>query len=376
MRKILKASSLLICAMLLFSACAGIPRQKPGLYRSPMTELFAQQKEITVPARQAEHGEDYVIQWQDPVMEQHVRKWLDRPEGDIYHSDVWDYQAVTINAGSGVQDSLIKNAPDGENLGDSFSYDDPLEAYRSRVQGTYEPLTSLADLRHFDSLQVLCVNSKKVSAPLQDLTGLEECKNLVYLTLPSVESSAFPTFAKLDSVVKLFYGRDIVRTDVNVSDLSAFAQMKALEVLWITGSEVDLTQLTGAQLRTLTLDVTRIKSLEPLQQMPQLKALQLVKGPEFPSFEPLDGSSIQYLDLLVSEGAANRYEAMDLTPLARMPQLVWLNLMNHARVDSELCRQILAGDTNLKYLDVSYTKVGKEEVELDTSQLEIFIDAT
>lgn len=376
MRKILKALSLLICAMLLFSACAGIPRQKPGLYRSPMTELFAQQKEITVPARQAEHGEDYVIEWQDPVMERHVRKWLDRPEGDIYHSDVWDYQAVTINAGSGVQDSLIKNAPDGENLGDSFSYDDPLEAYRSRVQGTYEPLTSLADLRHFDSLQVLCVNSKKVSAPLQDLTGLEECKNLVYLTLPSVESSAFPTFAKLDSVVKLFYGRDIVRTDVNVSDLSAFAQMKALEVLWITGSEVDLTQLTGAQLRTLTLDVTRIKSLEPLQQMPQLKALQLVKGPEFPSFEPLDGSSIQYLDLLVSEGAANRYEAMDLTPLARMPQLVWLNLMNHARVDSELCRQILAGDTNLKYLDVSYTKVGKEEVELDTSQLEIFIDAT
>lgn len=376
MRKILKALSLLICAMLLFSACAGIPRQKPGLYRSPMTELFAQQKEITVPARQAEHGEDYVIQWQDPVMERHVRKWLDRPEGDIYHSDVWDYQAVTINAGSGVQDSLIKNAPDGENLGDSFSYDDPLEAYRSRVQGTYEPLTSLADLRHFDSLQVLCVNSKKVSAPLQDLTGLEECKNLVYLTLPSVESSAFPTFAKLDSVVKLFYGRDIVRTDVNVSDLSAFAQMKALEVLWITGSEVDLTQLTGAQLRTLTLDVTRIKSLEPLQQMPQLKALQLVKGPEFPSFEPLDGSSIQYLDLLVSEGAANRYEAMDLTPLARMPQLVWLNLINHARVDSELCRQILAGDTNLKYLDVSYTKVGKEKVELDTSQLEIFIDAT
>ena len=376
MRKILKALSLLICAMLLFSGCAGVPKQKPGLYRSPMTELFAQQKEITVPARQVEHGEDYVIEWQDPVMEQHVRNWLDRPEGDIYHSDVWDYQAVTINAGSGVQDSLIKNAPDGENLGDSFSYDDPLEAYRSRVEGTYEPLTSLADLRHFDSLQVLCVNSKKVSAPLQDLTGLEECKNLVYLTLPSVESSAFPTFAKLDSVVKLFYGRDIVRTDVNVSDLSAFAQMKALEVLWITGSEVDLTQLAGAQLRTLTLDVTRIKSLEPLQQMPQLKALQLVKGPEFPSFEPLDGSSIQYLDLLVPEGAANRYEAMDLTPLARMPQLVWLNLMNHASVDSELCRQILAGDTNLKYLDVSYTKVGKKKVELDTSQLEIFIDAT
>ena len=309
-------------------------------------------------------------------MEKHVRNWLDRPEGDIYHSDVWDYQSVTLGTGDKTADDLIKNAPDGENLGDSFSYDDPLEAYRSRVEGTYEPLTSLADLRHFDSLQVLCVNSKNVSTPLQDLTGLEKCRNLVYLTLPSVESGAFAAFAEMDSVVKLMYGSSQQRPEVNVADLSALAQMQSLEVLWITGSEVDLAQLAGANLRTLTLDVPRIKSLEPLQQMPQLKALQLVKGPEFPSFEPLDGSSIQYLDLSVPEGAANRYKAMDLTPLARMPQLVWLNLMNHASVDSELCRQILAGDTNLKYLDVSYTKVGKEKVELDTSQLEIFIDAT
>ncbi len=376
MSKKMRFLSMVMGAALLFSGCAGVPKQKPGLYRSPMNEIFAQQKEITVPARQVEHGEDYVIEWQDPVMEKHVRNWLDRPEGDIYHSDVWDYQSVTLGTGDKTADDLIKNAPDGENLGDSFSYDDPLEAYRSRVEGTYEPLTSLADLRHFDSLQVLCVNSKNVSTPLQDLTGLEKCRNLVYLTLPSVESGAFAAFAEMDSVVKLMYGSSQQRPEVNVADLSALAQMQSLEVLWITGSEVDLAQLAGANLRTLTLDVTRIKSLEPLQQMPQLKALQLVKGPEFPSFEPLDGSSIQYLDLSVPEGAANRYKAMDLTPLARMPQLVWLNLMNHASVDSELCRQILAGDTNLKYLDVSYTKVGKKKVELDTSQLEIFIDAT
>ena len=372
MRKILKALSLLICAMLLFSACAGIPRQKPGLYRSPMTELFAQQKEITVPARQAEHGEDYVIEWQDPVMEQHVRKWLDRPEGDIYHSDVWDYQAVTINAGSGVQDSLIKNAPDGENLGDSFSYDDPLEAYRSRVEGTYEPLTSLADLRHFDSLQVLCVNSKKVSASLQDLTGLEECKNLVYLTLPSVESSAFPTFAKLDSVVKLFYGRDIVRTDVNVSDLSAFAQMKALEVLWITGSEVDLSQLAGADLRVLRLDVTRIRSLEPLKQMENLRLLQLCQGPEIDSFAPLAESSVQYLSMSLSQGAQEAYKDMDYTPLTQMPQLIWLDLTNNITFDTETCKKLLANDTALKYLKISYTSAAKDAEELDTAHLKEF----
>lgn len=376
MRKILKALSLLICAMLLFSACAGSLNLRPGPFRSEMQDVFVQQTTLTVPASHAEHGEDYVIEWQDPVMEQHVRKWLDRPKGDIYHSDVWDYQRVTINSGTGIEDLIVKDAPDGVDIGGNVSSNEQLAACAVSVKGTYDPVTSLADLRHFDSLQVLYISNKKGASSITDLTGLEECKNLMLLSVPSVESSAFPTFAKLDSVVELKYGSGGIRADSNVSDLSALAQMKSLKMLWITGSEVDLTQLTGAQLRTLTLDVTRIKSLEPLQQMPQLKALQLVKGPEFPSFEPLDGSSIQYLDLLVSEGAANRYEAMDLTPLARMPQLVWLNLMNHARVDSELCRQILAGDTNLKYLDVSYTKVGKEKVELDTSQLEIFIDAT
>ena len=376
MRKMLKASSLLICAMLLLSACASSLNLRPGPFRSEMQDVFVQQTTLTVPASHAEHGEDYVIEWQDPVMEQHVRKWLDRPKGDIYHSDVWDYQRVSINSGTGVGDLIVKDAPDGVDIGRNVNSNEQLAACAVSVEGTYDPVTSLADLRHFDSLQVLSVNNRRGAPPITDLTGLEECKNLMLLSVPSVESSAFSTFAKLDSVVELKYGSDGIRADSNVSDLSALAQMQSLEVLWITGSEVDLAQLAGANLRTLTLDVTRIKSLEPLQQMPQLKALQLVKGPEFPSFEPLDGSSIQYLDLSVPEGAANRYKAMDLTPLARMPQLVWLNLMNHASVDSELCRQILAGDTNLKYLDVSYTKVGKKKVELDTSQLEIFIDAT
>ena len=113
MRKMLKASSLLICAMLLFSACASSLNLGPGPFRSEMQDVFVQQTTLTVPASHAEHGEDYVIEWQDPVMEKHVRKWLDRPKGDIYHSDVWDYQRVSINSGTGVGDLIVKDAPDG-----------------------------------------------------------------------------------------------------------------------------------------------------------------------------------------------------------------------------------------------------------------------
>ena len=373
MRKMLKASSLLICAMLLFSACAGSLNLRPGSFRSEMQDVFVQQMTLAVPASHAEHGEDYVIEWQDPVMEKHVRKWLDRPEGDIYHSDVWDYQRVSINSGTGVKDLLVKDAPDGEDIGGTVNGNDQLEACAVRIEGTYDPVTSLADLRHFDSLQVLSVNNKNGAPPITDLTGLEECKNLVDLDVPSVESSAFPTFAKLDSVVKLEYGSNGLRAEANVSDLSALAQMKSLEMLRIIGSEVDLNQLAGADLRTLTLDVTRIGSLEPLKQMENLRVLQLQNGPEIDSFAPLAETNVQYLSMSLSEGSQGNYKDMDYTPLTQMPQLIWLDLTFHSTFDAETCKKLLENDTALKYLDISYTPAAKEAENLDTERLKEYI---
>lgn len=372
MRKMLKASSLLICAMLLFSACASSLNLRPGPFRSEMQDVFVQQTTLAVPASHAEHGEDYVIEWQDPVMEKHVRKWLDRPKGDIYHSDVWDYQRVTINSGTGVKDLLVKDAPDGVDIGGNVSSNEQLAACAVRVEGTYDPVASLADLRHFDSLQVLSVNNRRGDPPITDLTGLEECKNLMLLEVPSVESDAFPTFAKLDSVVELEYGSDGIRADSNVSDLSALAQMKSLKMLWITGSEVDLTQLAGADLRVLRLDVTRIGSLEPLKQMENLSFLQLCQGPEIDSFAPLAESSVQYLSMSLSQGAQEAYKDMDYTPLTQMPQLIWLDLTNNITFDTETCKKLLANDTALKYLKISYTSAAKDAEELDTAHLKEF----
>ena len=372
MRKMLKASSLLICAMLLFSACASSLNLGPGPFRSEMQDVFVQQTTLTVPASHAEHGEDYVIEWQDPVMEQHVRKWLDRPKGDIYHSDVWDYQRVSINSGTGVKDLLVKDATDGVDIGGNVSSNEQLAACAVSVEGTYDPVVSLADLRHFDSLQVLSVNNRRGAPLITDLTGLEECKNLMLLSVPSVESSAFPTFAKLDSVVKLEYGSDGIRADSNVSDLSALAQMKSLKMLRITGSEVDLAQLAGADLRVLRLDVTRIGSLEPLKQMENLSFLQLYHGPEIDSFAPLAESSVQYLSMSLSEAEKENYKDMDYTPLTQMPQLIWLDLTNNITFDTETCKKLLANDTALKYLKISYTSAAKDAEELDTAHLKEF----
>ncbi len=172
--------------------------------------------------------------------------------------------------------------------------------------------------------------------------------------------------------LKKEYGSDGIRADSNVSDLSALAQMKSLKMLWITGSEVDLTQLAGADLRVLRLDVTRIGSLEPLKQMENLSFLQLCQGPEIDSFAPLAESSVQYLSMSLSQGAQEAYKDMDYTPLTQMPQLIWLDLTNNITFDTETCKKLLANDTALKYLKISYTSAAKDAEELDTAHLKEF----
>lgn len=63
---------------------------------------------------------------------------------------------------------------------------------------------------------------------------------------------------------------------------------------------------------------------------------------------------------------------MDYTPLTQMPQLIWLDLTNHSTFDTETCKKLLANDTALKYLKISYTSAAKDAEELDTAHLKEF----
>lgn len=54
-----------------------------------------------------EHGEDYVIEWEDAGMEEHIRFLLDKPDGDILHSDVWDVQILTIQSDNGTPHDVM-----------------------------------------------------------------------------------------------------------------------------------------------------------------------------------------------------------------------------------------------------------------------------
>lgn len=121
-----------------------------------------------------------MIEWQDEGIEARVRMYLNRPEGDIYHSDVWDIRLVNFDYQNY---DVVMEAPPMER--DYFVNDDWTaygnEEYRlwhSEWEEALPAVHSLADLVHFDSLQIFGLKCP-TGEYLTDLSGLESCEHLM-----------------------------------------------------------------------------------------------------------------------------------------------------------------------------------------------------
>ena len=94
--------ALLLAAACLFCACSGTAAVKPNAAlpdsRSEMTKWAVNERQLEFSPETRKHGKDAVIQWAAPAMEAHIRSLLNKPEGDIRRSDVWDIQVLRLNA--------------------------------------------------------------------------------------------------------------------------------------------------------------------------------------------------------------------------------------------------------------------------------------
>lgn len=298
-----------------------------------------------------EHGEDAVIQWADPGMEQLMRLYLDRPEGEIYRSDVWDIQVLylfTLDSPAYVK--VMTEPPEGA---DSFGMNEILgdaDCYSFRVQD-FPGLTSLEDLQYFESLQVFRISARASDPAAIDLSGLAGCKNLKAVQLVNCKPE----------------------------HLDALAGVAGLENLWLDScGTLDLTPLENLpKLSALSLRSDELASLEPLTALPALNYLALGQESVYPSLEPLARTTVRYLDLSLSVSGRQMYREMDYSPLARLSSLVYLNLTNHTHVTASLCAGILEHNPGLKYLDISYTPAANQyasgDETLDSSQLTTFV---
>lgn len=274
-------------------------------------------------------------------MEAHIRFLLRKPEGEIFKSEVWDIQVLTIMPNYHTDhDSILTKPPQGT---DGFDYQTVIGAtrYWEYYEGkTFPPIGHLEDLAHFDSLQVLCMDLPP-DAPLADLSGLESCRNLKVLQLTN---AAPKTLAPLENLQELEY---LTLEECGKLDLSPLKGLSELKCLSLEGSQPD--------------------SLEPLVSMQALSYLGLDRA-ELSSLEPLTRSTVEYLSISALPG-----KPVDHMPLARIPALTALGLSDNSAADAPLCRQILAGCSQLRYLDIYGTPAAAEAETMVAEELIAFV---
>lgn len=343
--------SLTLGVALLLCACTGKPAASSSAStassypdsRDEVTKAFVDARYSDISSQTVEHGEDYSIQWADPAMEEHIRFLLDKPEGDIRHSDVWDLQVLVLRANQSDGFDVALEQPVS---GDSFTFEtvETNSEVRHLYNGhAFQNLSSLEDLKHFDSLQYFSYTASLPYDGLNDLSGLRECENLKVLYLCNVRPET-------------------------LDPLGSLSELQTL-TLYNCGA-LDLTPLkTLSALTSLSLNVDQIDSLEPLTALPQLSYLGIGSGSTYPSLEPLVQMNLRYLNMNCGMYDSDRYETLDYTPLTQMKSLAGLTLVYHKRVDRELCEAILANNPDLKYLDISYTKAAESGAKFDVAYL-------
>ena len=177
--------ALITACVFLFCGCSNyLSLSKASSVPYPQTEydtaLKAYRDSLEMPLSpvDAEHGEDAPIVWEDTGMEAAVRLLLNRPEGTISRSDVWNLNTLTITertmfeGDSGTTTIVTVTAQQG---------DATLEQEISAV-GKESPLPALAslhDLQYFDGLQAFSYStSPTANQAFTDFSGIETMSHL------------------------------------------------------------------------------------------------------------------------------------------------------------------------------------------------------
>ena len=314
-----------------------------GFHSNAMTQAESAAFGCELPSMSVSHGEDHVIEWTDSGMESAIRQLLNKPEGDILRSEIWDISVLDISCNSADGTGYVK----ANTIFDSMTYE---------LSEDTPWIKSLQDLAYFDSLQQLFVSGMSLSDTLMhpvSLSGLSQCQNLQYLALGGLELTDLEELSSCTNLLALKI------SGVPLESLELLRPLHSLEYLKLIGyPALDLMPLTElSQLKTLILSGSELLSLEPLTQLPALKNLKLDIGTMYPSLDPLANTRLEYLSLNAGRLKLRTevYDHLDYAPLTKIPTLVFLDLENHRNVDADLCSAIVESAPGLLYLSVNQT---------------------
>lgn len=261
------------------------------------------------------------IVWQNSFLEQNIRQWLNKPEGDIYPADLNGIEQIKL-----LGSKMHINSPQSVVLSES-----PEDEYRSVV-------TDFSDLRHCKNLHTLDVYYASMldiqtMAGLQSLSSLslyyvKEARGIAALgSLPKLRSLALYETGELEPLAlagctkleELYVGGNIPNTaflasqpalqkltisfcfsGVDYSPLSQLVNLTDLSIFWADFKDVEvLRPLT--KLQHLTLRDTNVRSLTALEGLASLQTLSVgadavlqYQAEQLAKVNP--GLSIEYLE--------------------------------------------------------------------------------
>lgn len=352
-------ATLFVLAVFL-SACGSVAIGPNG---DAMTQAERDAFDYEILVKSVTHGEDYVIEWRDRGMEVAIRQLLEKPEGDILHSDVWDIHTLNIGCTSSEETGYVLASADLSRPLEPATYTKSiLNSVTYELTDDVPWIRTLADLMHFDGLQKLSIgdNSMTTQGALftLDISGLGQCRNLEILSIYQLKLTALEDIAACTGLRVLELGQ------IECGSLEPLSTLRNLERLSLHHiASVDLMPLVNLSvLETIIINDCEVNSLDPLSEIPGLKALALNDGTTFPSLEPLTQTQLEYLSMDCWQVGlkTDLYDNLDYAPLSRIPTLIYLDLTNHRKVDASLCTAILENAPNLKYLRVDQTAAAHE----------------
>jgi internalin A len=223
-------SALLIVALLvLAAACAAKP-----------SEPKATPKEVKEP----------VVVFTDPVLEELIRKAINRPEGDITLAEAETITALNLEMEGGTPIPRIEDLSDITQFPNLTSLQLGWALYEPGCNMDISPLAALEKL---ECLYICCDNISDISA----LSGLTNMKDL------------------------WIWGNEI-------SDISPLSGMTDMVDLWIKTNRIsDISALSGMKnLVRLYMENNQIEDLSPLAELPNLRYV-LLSGNPVTDYSPL-----------------------------------------------------------------------------------------
>lgn len=271
------------------------------------------------------------IKWEDPALERAVQEYLGK-------------NAVTEDDLAGITElSLL-----GENVNFSYNYDsfdyfnvDAEDTARLADSGNVNA-SKLKDLRHFKSLEQLCLSSCE---PGLDLSDLEYCNRLCELRICNSEDVDLSSFRNgtaleilelrfctlgdkaadekntalthlsfgscapvdMQTVTDNFAGIDSLEiTNTSVQNARSLMQLQSLRKLWLCAPESIAFLAQVPQLTDLTIVSADVESFEVLQGLKNLKTLEFYVCPNLHNLaRVLDGKQLDRLVLWVCPNTKN-----------------------------------------------------------------------